>query len=114
MGQPCPPGQSCLCRLGGGTGYHRSQWAISAIPEPGCNSTPEIIGVDELSRVWGWTGTDSTPAPNFYNAAFVAYEFGGPALISACLPRFRLLVADQRSKVILCTFRLPSAAISNQ
>jgi len=64
----------------GGPGWSRSFNPIADLLLPGRTFVRASVGVWELGWVWGWIGTDGTPAPYFDNIAFVAYEFAGPGM----------------------------------
>lgn len=66
----------------GGPDYIRPVNVVTDLLEPGRTHVQASMRVIEYGYVWGWVGTDGTPAPYFDNAAFVAYPFAGPGMAS--------------------------------
>jgi hypothetical protein len=61
------------------TGYHRIEEDVTGLLTPGRTHVQVALRCVELGWLWGWVGTDGTPAPYFDNVAFKAFPFAGPA-----------------------------------
>ena len=66
----------------GGPEYTRYTVDVSNHLEPDKTFVQVALGVYELGWVWGYVGTDGTPAPYFDNVALVAFD-SDPLFISA-------------------------------
>jgi len=64
----------------GGPDYVIQREVVSDLLEYGRTHVMLELRVIEYGYVWGWIGTDGTPAPYFDNALVVAYPFNGPAI----------------------------------
>jgi hypothetical protein len=64
----------------GGPDCHRSLNVVSDLLEPGRKYVQVALGVYELGWIWGFVGTDGTPAPYYDDVRFCAYAFPGPAI----------------------------------
>jgi hypothetical protein len=64
----------------GGPDYIRDDQVVTDLLLPGRKYVQLALGVTELGWVWGYEGTDGTPAPYFDNVAFKVYSYTGPAI----------------------------------
>jgi len=64
----------------GGPDYLRVTQDVSDLLGPGRQWIQVALGVYELGWVWGWNGTDGTPAPYFDNVAVFCTGATGPAI----------------------------------
>ncbi|MEZ4387648.1 MAG: hypothetical protein R3D98_08735 [Candidatus Krumholzibacteriia bacterium] len=64
----------------GGPDYLITRETITDLLETGRTHMQASLRVIEYGYVWGWIGTDGTPAPYFDNVKVVAYPFEGPGI----------------------------------
>jgi hypothetical protein len=64
----------------GGPDYLRQFENVTDLMENGRTHAQLGLRVIEYGYVWGWVGTDGTPAPYFDNVQFVCYPFQGPGI----------------------------------
>jgi hypothetical protein len=64
----------------GGPDYLRSREVVTDLLTVGRTHMQLSLRVIEYGYVWGWIGTDGTPAPYFDNVFVVAYPFEGPGI----------------------------------
>lgn len=66
----------------GGPDYRRIEQDISDLMVPGRTQVQVRLGVYHLGWVWGWNGSDGTPAPYFDNIRFKVYDHQGPTMVA--------------------------------
>jgi len=64
----------------GGPGYFRHREVVTDLMQPGRVQVQVRLACIEYGYVWGWVGTDGTPAPYFDNVAVLVWPYSGPAL----------------------------------
>ncbi len=64
----------------GGPDYIRVAQDVTDLIDPGATHVQLALGVYELGWVWGFDGSDGTPAPYFDNVAFAVYAYSGPGI----------------------------------
>ncbi|MBD3222876.1 T9SS type A sorting domain-containing protein [bacterium] len=64
----------------GGPDYTRQNEAVTDLLANGRTHMQLSLRVIEYGYVWGWVGTDGTPAPYFDNIQVRAYPFAGPGI----------------------------------
>jgi len=64
----------------GGPAWLRAEDVVTDLLEPGRTFVQLALGLINYGWVWGYTGTDCSPAPYFDNVAFAAFEFTGPGM----------------------------------
>ncbi|MFO7654798.1 MAG: FlgD immunoglobulin-like domain containing protein [Candidatus Krumholzibacteriia bacterium] len=64
----------------GGPDYIRHREPVTDLMVPGRTHVQIALEVTEFGWVWGWEGSDGTPAPYFDNVAFKVFEFTGPGI----------------------------------
>jgi len=64
----------------GGPDYLRNIQDVTDLITPGSTAVRLALGVYELGWVWGYDGSDGTPAPYFDNVAFLTYAYSGPGI----------------------------------
>jgi len=64
----------------GGPDYIVQYEPVSDLLVPGRTHMQLSLSVVEYGYVWGWIGTDGTPAPYFDNVRCVAYPYDGPGM----------------------------------
>lgn len=62
--------------------YLRTGDTVTDLLVPGRTHVQLAFGLYELGWIWGFVGTDGTPAPYLDNVMFKAFEFGGPGISS--------------------------------
>jgi flagellar hook capping protein FlgD len=65
---------------GDNTTYGRSVNEVSDLLQNSPTNVQIALGINELGWVWGFEGTDGTPAPYIDNVSFKVYEIEGPAI----------------------------------
>ncbi len=65
----------------GGPEYFRHIEPVSDLIVPDAKWVQVMICVDELGWLWGWDGSDGTPAPYFDNVALKAWAAEGPEIL---------------------------------
>ncbi len=66
----------------GGPDYLRMQQIVTDLLEDNRTFVQISLGVHEFGWVWGWVGTNGTPAPYYDNVAFKVFQYDGPAVTS--------------------------------
>ncbi len=64
----------------GGPDWFRMLQPVGDLIVPDAQWVQIELGIYELGWVWGWAGTDGTPAPYFDNVRLTAFPFYGPRL----------------------------------
>jgi hypothetical protein len=64
----------------GGPDYIRQHELVTDLLVSDRRYVQVALGVQEVGYIWGFTGTDGSPAPYFDNLMLTAFQFGGPAI----------------------------------
>ncbi len=72
----------------GGPNYLSQHEVVTDLLGPGRTHVQIDLRVIEYGYVWGWIGTDGTPAPYYDNIKIVAYPFEGPGIAGRSIDWF--------------------------
>jgi len=64
----------------GGPNYYRQGCVVTSFLEDNPTFVQISFGVHERGWLWGWTGTNGTPAPYYDNVAFKVFRYDGPVI----------------------------------
>ncbi len=64
----------------GDTSYQRVHQTVSDLMQQNATHVRVALGIYEIGWIWGFVGTDGTPAPYFDNVSFKVYAIDGPQI----------------------------------
>lgn len=79
----------------GSPAYVRFVEPVSDLIEPGAQWAQIRLTVNELGWVWGWNGSNGTPAPYFDNVAFKVWQPEGPQILVNARTNFQDAFPEQ-------------------